>query len=110
MNRVTDEFSLAKQKLAKDMVGEIVMAENSEKVIKKWRNIFKISQKSLANELDITPSVISDYESGRRKSPGIKVIKKMVDAMISIDEKRGGRVIIEFSKLINNNRNYIGKK
>ena len=74
MNRLTDEFSLAKHKLAKDMVGEIVLSENSERIIKKWRNIFKISQKSLANKLQITPSVISDYESGRRASPGIRLL------------------------------------
>jgi putative transcriptional regulator len=98
MNRVTDEFSLAKHKLAKDMVGEIVMAENSEKVIKKWRNIFKISQKSLANELEITPSVISDYESGRRRSPGIKMVGRYVNALLKIDEDSGGNIIRSFSK------------
>ena len=103
MDRLTDEFSLAKQKLAKDMVGEIVMAENSEKVIKKWRNIFKISQKSLANELEITPSVISDYESGRRRSPGIKMVGRYVSALLKIDEDKGGNVIRSFSKA-NNDR------
>lgn len=98
MDRVTDEFSLAKQKLAKDIVGEIVLTENSERVIKKWRNIFKISQKALANELGITPSVISDYESGRRKSPGIKMVGKYVNSLMRIDEERGGNVIRSFSK------------
>jgi putative transcriptional regulator len=98
MDSVTDEFSLAKQKLAKDIVGEIVLSDNSEKVIKKWRNIFKISQKSLANELEITPSVISDYESGRRRSPGIKMVGKYVNALLKIDEERGGNVIRSFSK------------
>jgi putative transcriptional regulator len=98
MDNVTDEFSLAKQKLAKDIVGEIVLTEGSEKVIKKWRNIFKISQKALANELGITPSVISDYESGRRKSPGIKMVGKYVNALLKIDESKGGNIIRSFSK------------
>ena len=98
MDSVTDEFSLARQKLAKDIVGEIVLAENSEKVIKKWRNIFKISQKALANELEITPSVISDYESGRRRSPGIKMVGRYVNALLKVDEDRGGQVIRSFSK------------
>ena len=102
MNRLTDEFSLAKQKLAKDIVGEIVMTENSEKVIKKWRDIFKISQKSLANELEITPSVISDYESGRRRSPGIKMVGRYVTALLKIDEDGGGNIIRTFSKTNNN--------
>ena len=98
MDSVTDEFSLAKQKLAKDIVGEIVLTESSEMVIKKWRGIFKISQKALANELGITPSVISDYESGRRRSPGIKMVGRYVNALLNIDEDKGGSVIRSFSK------------
>ena len=98
MDQLTDEFSLACQKLAKDMVGEIVLTENSEKAIKKWRSIFKISQKALANELGITPSVISDYESGRRKSPGIKMIGRYVNALLKLDSEKGGNVIRSFSK------------
>lgn len=98
MDNVTDEFSLARNKLAKDIIGEIVLSENSEGVIKKWRSIFKISQKKLANELSITPSVVSDYESGRRKSPGIKVIKKYIDALLKIDVDRGGKIVRSFAK------------
>jgi putative transcriptional regulator len=45
------------------------------------------------------PSVISDYENGRRKSPGIKVVKRIVDAMIILDEKSGGKIIADFSTL-----------
>ena len=102
MNRLTDEFTLAKQKLAKDIVGEIVLSDNSGCVIKKWRNIFKISQKALANELGITPSVISDYESGRRRSPGIKLVGRYVNALLKIDDERGGTVIRSFSKTNHN--------
>jgi putative transcriptional regulator len=98
MDNVTDEFALAKKSLAKDIVGEIVLSENSEKVIRKWRTIFKISQKKLAAELGITSSVISDYESGRRKSPGIKMIKKYVEALLEIDSAKGGNVIRSFVK------------
>jgi putative transcriptional regulator len=102
MDTVTDEFSLAKKSLAKDIVGEIVLSENSEKVIRKWRTIFKISQKRLAAELGITSSVISDYESGRRKSPGIKMIKKYVEALLEIDAAKGGNVIRSFAKSTQN--------
>lgn len=98
MDIATDEFSLARNKLAKDIIGEIVLSDNSENVIKKWRSIFKISQKRLANELGITPSVVSDYESGRRKSPGIKVIKKYIGALLKIDVDRGGYIIRSFAK------------
>ncbi|MFH1978649.1 MAG: helix-turn-helix domain-containing protein [Candidatus Aenigmatarchaeota archaeon] len=96
-----DEFSLVKESLAKDIIGEIVLADSPENVIRKWRSIFKISQKTLADELKITSSVISDYESGRRKSPGIQVIKKYVIALIDIDSKTGGNVIRSFSKNTN---------
>jgi len=98
VNDVTDEFSLAATSLSKDIVGEIVMSENPENVIKKWRSIFRISQRTLASELGMTSSVISDYESGRRKSPGIKMIRKYVNSLIMIDAKNGGNVIRSFSK------------
>jgi len=101
MDNVNDELSLAKDSLAKNIIGEIVLSENSENVIKKWRNIFKISQKELAKELTITSSVVSDYESGRRKSPGIKVIKKYVQALLALDSTTGGKTIKSFIKNTN---------
>src|SRR3989304_9416121 len=96
-----DVDSLTKETLAKRIAGEIVLSEDAGKIIQKWRNIFKIPQKRLADEMKIMPSVISDYENGRRKSPGIKMIKKIVEAIISIDEKLGGKVIQEFAELPN---------
>jgi len=95
---MVDEINIAKERLAKDIVGEIVLSESPEKVLKKWRSIFGFSQKKLANYLGITSSVISDYESGRRKSPGIKVIKKYVNALIALDLRRGGKVIKSFTQ------------
>ncbi len=93
MDIAHDELSFEKNRLAKDIVGEIVLSDNPERIIKKWRTIFKISQKQLASELGITSSVISDYESGRRSSPGIRVIKKYVNALLEIDRKCGSRVV-----------------
>ncbi len=98
MNKINDEFKLAKDRLAKEIVGEIVMCESPGKAIKKWRNIFKVSQKRLAIELGITPSVVSDYESGRRKSPGVKMIKKYVESLLKVDEERGGNTIRSFAR------------
>lgn len=96
-----DVQSLIKETLAKRIAGEIVLSNEAGKVIQKWRNIFKIPQRRLADEMKIMPSVISDYENGRRKSPGIKMIKKIVEAIISIDEKLGGKIIQEFAELPN---------
>ena len=98
MDKQTNEFELATQQLAKDIIGEIVLSDSPESVIRKWRSIFKISQKELAAELGITSSVVSDYESGRRSSPGIKVIRKYVDSLLKIDSRKGGNVIRSFSK------------
>ncbi|UCC91345.1 MAG: helix-turn-helix domain-containing protein [Candidatus Aenigmatarchaeota archaeon] len=94
---MVDEFHLSKGRLARDITGEIVLSENPEQILKKWRDIFGFSQKKLANHMGITSSVISDYESGRRKSPGINVIKRYVNSLLSLDMKGGGKVIKTFT-------------
>lgn len=98
MININDEFSFAKKNLAKDIIGEIVLSDRPEEVLKKWRSIFKISQKELAAELGVTSSVVSDYESGRRKSPGIKIVRKYIDSFMNIDTKKGGHTIRSFAK------------
>jgi putative transcriptional regulator len=80
--------------------GDIVFSENPGKTMKKWRRIFEISQKELAEKLGISPSVISDYESDRRKSPGINFVKKVITAMIEIDKSRGYKVISRYRDMI----------
>lgn len=94
---MVDEKELARENLAKKIAGEIVLSPEAGKTIQKWRGIFKIPQRTLAEAMGVMPSVISDYENSRRKSPGIKVVKRIVDAMISLDEKAGGKVVKEFS-------------
>lgn len=91
-----DELNLSIDRFAKDIIGEIILSDNPEKVLRKWRGIFGFSQKKLADHMGITSSVISDYESGRRKSPGINVIKRYVKALLDIDMKRGGMVVKTF--------------
>ena len=94
-----NEQDVSKEQLAKNIAGEIVISKDSNKAIKKWRNLFRISQRALANEMHVMPSVISDYESGRRKSPGVDMIKKIVNTLITIDEKNGSLIINEFTSL-----------
>ena len=94
---MVNEEALAKEAVAKRIAGEIVLSADAGKTIQKWRNIFKIPQRTLAEQMKVMPSVISDYENSRRKSPGIKVIKRIVDAMIALDDKVGGKIIKEFS-------------
>jgi putative transcriptional regulator len=49
--------------------------------------------------LDLSPSVISDYETGRRRSPGSGFIKRFVGTLLDIDEGRGGRHIQEMTRI-----------
>jgi putative transcriptional regulator len=67
--------------------------------MRKWRELFAISQTSLSENMGLSSSVISDYESGRRKSPGARFIRRFVLSLLQIDEKRGSRFIREFAKL-----------
>jgi len=79
------------------VAGEICLSEEPGKTIRKWREQFSISQQELSKHLGVSPSVISDYEAGRRKSPGIATIRKIVDAFLSIDEKTGGGILKQYS-------------
>ena len=77
-----------KDVLAEKIAGEITLSPKPGQTIRKWRTAFDISQTELANFLELSPSVISDYESGRRKSPGILIVKKVIEAFLGIDEKK----------------------
>ena len=77
-----------KDVLAEKIAGEITLSPKPGQTIKKWRNAFNISQTELADFLNLSPSVISDYESGRRKSPGIQAVKRIIEAFLKIDEKK----------------------
>jgi len=89
-----------KNALAEKIAGEITLSPKPGLTLRKWRNIFQISQTDLAKYLNLSPSVISDYESGRRKSPGIQTIKKVIDAFIVIDERNGGNVLHQYDPII----------
>ncbi|ASJ07778.1 XRE family transcriptional regulator [Thermococcus siculi] len=89
-----------KEALAKRIAGEITLSSDPGKTMRKWREIFGISQTELAEYLGVSSSVISDYEGGRRKSPGASTIRKFVEALLDIDERRGGNVIRAFSKTL----------
>jgi putative transcriptional regulator len=66
--------------------------------MKKWREIFGVSQTELADFLNISNSTISDYEGGRRKSPGIGIISRLISALMEIDKKRGGKIVKQLDK------------
>ncbi|NLX50345.1 MAG: helix-turn-helix domain-containing protein [Methanospirillum sp.] len=89
-----------RHRLAEKMAGEITLSDSPGRALKKWRLSFEIPQTELAERLEVSPSVISDYESGRRKSPGTAVVGKIVDAILSMDEDRGGRHIERFGRML----------
>lgn len=68
--------------------------------MKVWRERFRLPQIVLADYLGISPSVISDYESGRRKSPGTSTIRRFVMALLTLDERNGGQVVAAFVRLM----------
>ncbi|MEM2925928.1 MAG: helix-turn-helix domain-containing protein [Candidatus Bathyarchaeia archaeon] len=91
-----------KEVLAKKIAGEIVFSPNPSFMFRKWREAFGCSEANLAKRLGTRPSVISDYETGRRQSPGAAFIRRFIEALISFDEERGGMRIMEFARLMSN--------
>lgn len=86
-----------KEKIA----GEITLSNEPGSTIRKWREIFEISQTQLANRLQISPSVVSDYESGRRRSPGIVTVRKIIEAIVELDKDQGGKILAKYTSMMN---------
>ncbi len=85
-------------KLKKEIAGEISLSEKPGATMRKWREIFNITQTELADYLDVSPSTVSDYESNRRTSPGINIIKRLINAIIDIDLAKGGRITTQLTQ------------
>jgi putative transcriptional regulator len=85
--------------LAKRIAGEIVLSLNPGATMRKWRSLLKVNQVETAHELELSPSVISDYETGRRRSPGSAFIRRFVRAILEIDERRGGRYVQQLARI-----------
>jgi putative transcriptional regulator len=86
--------------LAQRIAGEITLSDDPGATLRKWRTDFGVSQTDLAGQLDVSSSVISDYESGRRESPGIGIVRRMVEALLDIDESRGGGRIRQYARVL----------
>lgn len=86
--------------IARRIAGDIVWSDNPGSAMKKWRDIFKVSQVEIGKYMGISPSVISDYEKGRRV-PGSKFVKRFVEGLLRIDEERGWTVVRQLAKTMN---------
>jgi putative transcriptional regulator len=92
------------EKIRMDIAGELALSTSVGATMKKWREIFGISQAELSRHLKISVSTISDYEANRRKSPGIAVIRRFVDALFELDLQKGGVIsqkLLEGEKTLN---------
>jgi len=90
----------ARAGLAERIAGEITLSDDPGATLRKWRTDFDVSQTELADQLDVSSSVISDYESGRRQSPGIGLVSRLVTALLDIDERRGSDRIRQYARVL----------
>ena len=89
-----------REDLAERIAGEITLSDDPGATLRKWRTDFGVSQTDLADHLGVSSSVVSDYESGRRESPGIGVVARIVTALLDIDERRGGDRIRQYARVL----------
>ncbi|TRM74473.1 hypothetical protein DJ523_04835 [Sulfolobus sp. E5] len=107
MSKQEDVFSYyVIDTIGKRIAGDIVWSKDSATSLRKWRELFGISQGEIAREMGIKPSVIADYERSRRQA-GSEFIRRYVSALISIDSKRGYKVIKDLSKMFGINYPFI---
>jgi len=89
-----------RRELGERIAGEIALSSDPGATLRKWRTDFDVSQTRLAEQLEVSASVISDYERGRRESPGIGVVRRVVYGLLDIDEGRGGQYIRQYARLV----------
>ncbi len=85
--------------IAKRIAGDIVMSRDPGKTLRKWREYFEASQQEVSRIMGVSPSVVSDYEKGRRL-PGARFIQKYVKALLSIDQQRGWPVVKNLTRTL----------
>jgi putative transcriptional regulator len=71
------------------IAGSVVLGDNPPQQLKYWRKRFGVKQADLARKMEITPSVLSDYEKGRRPSPGVNFIKRYLVALYELAKSNG---------------------
>jgi putative transcriptional regulator len=71
------------------IAGSVVLSDNPPQQLKYCRKKCGIKQADLARHMNLTPSVLSDYEKGRRPSPGVKFIKRYLLALYELAKSDG---------------------
>jgi putative transcriptional regulator len=75
---------LQSDELTMRIAGSIVMSENPAAALRSWRQRLNIRQAALAKKMGVSPSVLSDYENGRRPSPGIAFVRRYIQALVEL--------------------------
>ncbi|MEM2874760.1 MAG: helix-turn-helix domain-containing protein [Candidatus Hadarchaeales archaeon] len=88
-----------RERISRWIAGDIVLSANHGEAIRRWRERFGLTQTALAERVGVSPSVVSDYEANRRKSPGASMVRRIVDMMVAADEEKGGTIIRSLSQL-----------
>ena len=74
-------------RVAVKIAGDIVLAPKPGDVLRKWREIYGLSSSELASLMNVSPSVITDYERGRR-NPGRQYIIQFIKSLLLFDRQR----------------------
>ena len=85
------------QKQLTRRIAEKLVSESPGETMRKWREIFHLSQKEFATSRS-KASVVCDFEKGRRASPGIGTVRRFVEAMVDYDSAHGGKVVNSMSE------------
>ncbi len=81
--------------VAERICGDIVLADDTGGAMRKWRQIFRLTQSDVARRLGVSISVISDYENSRRV-PGVRFLRRFVNALIDADIERGLQILSKY--------------
>jgi putative transcriptional regulator len=88
--------------IAKRIAGDIAISADYGAALRRWREIFGVTQQELARVMGISASVISDYEKSRR-APGVRFLKKFVEALILVDSRRDWEIVKQLARSLNLN-------
>jgi putative transcriptional regulator len=84
LSDITDSGNISASDELTIIAGSVVLSDSPAHQLKYWRKRFGIKQADLARKMNITPSVLSDYEKGRRPSPGVNFIKRYLVALAEL--------------------------
>ncbi len=83
---------MTNQEAVSRIAGSVVVSDQPGKALRSWREKLGIKQIELARAMGLAASVLSDYESGRRSSPGVQFVRKYVECLIALDETKNRMV------------------